>query len=161
MDKRSESQFPTSNVRVIPKENINTSEMEEVSKAYDNENDFDAENPVDRESVNLKPRNLGTPHQTSSWVQKIDSEPDTFRAQTLIHPFKKSGPPSVSGIGEGATVEEARNKSFNDASNTRMARTQSAKSHLDAVDRQGVRNKKMGYNKAPVIKINSDPAKGK
>jgi hypothetical protein len=162
--KPSSSQFPTSNVRVIPKENIDTSKMERVYKSNDNDTDYDSENPVDRESESLKSRNLGTPHQTASWVQRIaddsdDGKNDTYRAQTLIYPSRKSGPKKVSAVGEGKTVEEARNKSFNNASDMRMRSTQNVPAQMASADRQMALNKKRGFNKAPVVKIDSGKAK--
>jgi hypothetical protein len=156
-------QFPTSNVRVLPKEGVDTSKMERVYKSNDNDTDYDSENPVDRESVQLKHRNNGTPNQSSSWVQRIaddsdDGKNDTYRAQTVISPAKKSGPPKVSATGEGKTVEEARNKAFNNASDLRMKRTQNVPAQMASADRQMASNKKRGFNKAQVIKIDSGKA---
>jgi hypothetical protein len=138
--------------------------MERVYKSNDNDTDYDSENPVDRESVQLKHRNNGTPNQSSSWVQRIaddsdDGKNDTYRAQTVISPAKKSGPPKVSATGEGKTVEEARNKAFNNASDLRMKRTQNVPAQMASADRQMASNKKRGFNKAQVIKIDSGKAK--
>lgn len=157
-------QFPTSNVRVIPKENVDTSKMERVDKDGDNNTEYDSDNPVDRESVMLKFRNGGTPNQTSSWAQRIasddgDEKNDTYRAQTSVYSYSKGGPKSVSGIGEGKTIEEARNKSFNNASDRRIKNTQNVSEQIASSDRQMARNKKSGFNKADVIKINGKKGK--
>lgn len=160
--KPSSSQFPTSNVRVIPKENVDTSKMEPVDKRHDDDNDYDSANPVDRESVNLAYRNQGTQHQTAAWAQRIvgpsgEGHDDTYRAQAMIYPSKtKVGPKKVSGIGEGKTIEEARNKAFNNASDARIKSTQGV---ADRIKRQDEYNTKYNKSKRNVIKINSGKAK--
>lgn len=161
----SSSQFPLSHVTPIPKEKVDTSKMEPVSKSHDEDTEYDSENPVDRESVNLASRHMGTQHQTHAWAQRIqgpsgEGHDDTYRAQTMIHPLKKKvGPNKVTGIGEGSTIEEARNKSFNEASNARIESTKHVSKNMAAVDRLSAIHKKQGYNKAKVIKIDSGKAK--
>jgi hypothetical protein len=157
-------QFPMSHVSIVPKEKVDTSKMETVSKNHDSEVD-EHEDPYDHESVNLAPRNLGTPYQTSTWAQRVegpegysDRSDDTYRAKAHIHPFSKSGPKAVTGTGSGKTIEEARNAAFNNASDNRIKSTQNVSKQIAQNDKYGRKIKEQNATRGkqiPVIKIDS------
>jgi hypothetical protein len=63
----------------------------------------------------------------------------------------------------GATVREASRKAFNEAESRRIASTDSAKisEKIADMDKRSKQAKAQGYNKANIVKIDSNPAKGK